>query len=240
MILPESTTYFAPTAPVTDKAVVILPGGAYSHLADHEGAGYAQFLAAHGYHAFVVAYAIAPHRFPEPLIDARRAIAFVRKNAASYGIDPHKIAVMGSSAGGHLAALTATSTATMGGDDTVDYLPDAQILCYPVICAPSSGVAHEGSYENLLGEKDLVREAAVDPSLLVTDTTPPAFIWHTHDDDCVNVINSYVYAQALRRHNVSAELHVFPHGPHGLGLAEDRPHVAQWSNLLLRWLAECF
>lgn len=240
MKLPENVTYVAPAAPATDKAIVILPGGAYCHLADHEGAGYAAFLAAHGYHSFVVSYAIAPRQFPEPLIDVRRAIAFVREHAACYGINEHKIAVMGSSAGGHLAALTATYTAPVDGDDTVNFLPDAQILCYPVICAPDSGVAHEGSYEHLLGEKDPVRESAVDPSRLATDTTPPAFIWHTHDDDSVNVINSYTYAQVLRRHGVSVELHVFPHGYHGLGLAEEEPHVAQWSGLLLRWLEDCF
>ena len=240
MTLPENTTYFAPTAPAKDKAIVILPGGGYAFLADHEGEGYANFLAAHGYHTFVVKYAIAPRHFPEPLIDARRAIAFVRKNAAYYGIDPHKIAVMGSSAGGHLASLTSTYTAPVDGDDTVDFLPDAQILCYPVICAPDSGVAHEGSYGNLLGEKNPAREAAVDPARLASETTPPAFIWHTHDDDCVNVINSYTYAQTLRRLNVPTELHVFPNAPHGVGLAEDRPHVAQWSGLLLRWLEDCF
>ena len=151
---------------------------------------------------------------------------------------------MGSSAGGHLAAMVSTYTMPLEFENTdvidiENFLPNAQILCYPVICAPDSGVAHKGSYYNLIGERNRTLENALDPVQNVTIATPPAFIWHTADDNCVNVINSYRYASALRQAGVSTELHVFPHGCHGLGLASGLPHVAQWSNLLLKWLEYC-
>ncbi|MBP3388680.1 MAG: alpha/beta hydrolase, partial [Clostridia bacterium] len=174
---------------------------------------------------------------------ARRAVRWVRAHAAEFGLDPQKIAVMGSSAGGHLAALTATYAGTLSDEDIdeidrEDSRPNAQILCYPVIVAPDAeGIAHAGSYENLLGGTDPVREAQLDPARLATEQTPPAFIWHTANDNCVNVINSYRYAEALRRHNVDTEMHIFPHGPHGMALAQGEPHVGQWTGLLFNWLA---
>lgn len=224
-----------------DKAIIVFPGGAYFCHADHEGIGYAQFLAAHGYHAFVVKYRVNPHVFPAPLLDARRAVRFARAHAAEYGFDPQKIAVMGSSAGGHLAALVSTYTAPLDGEntdeiDTLDCRPNAQILCYPVICSPKSGVAHVGSYENLLGFTDAEREAEVDPSLLADEHTPPAFVYHTHTDQAVEVCNTYRYGEALRHAGVLAEVHVFPEGPHGMGLSFHEPHVGQWRALLLNWL----
>lgn len=223
------------------KAVVIFPGGGYVWHAPHEGLGFANFLTAHGYHAFVVTYRVSPHRFPAPLLDARRAVRFARAHAAEYGFDPQKIAVMGSSAGGHLAALLSTYSAPLEGENTdeidkLDFRPNAQILCYPVICSPNSGVAHVGSYENLLGVTDADKEAALDPSLLADANTPPAFVWHTQTDEVVEVINSYRYGEALRRAGVLAELHVFPEGPHGMGVSLHDPHVGQWTNLLLHWL----
>ncbi len=234
-------TYYPPETPAGDGAVVIFAGGGYSHRAVHESVGYAEFLAGAGVHAFVVDYRISPHRFPLPLADARQGVRYVRAHAAEYGVDPDKIAVMGSSAGGHLAALTATYTGELDLDGNtelaaVDYRPNAQILCYPVILAPGHPAAHAGSYENLLGCKDTVKEAAVCPANLVTESTPPAFIWHTAEDNGVGVENSYQYATLLRHAGVPVEMHIFPYGWHGLGLAPDHPHVAQWSGLLLNWL----
>ena len=233
--------YYPPQTAPSDAAIVIFPGGGYGGRSPHEGKGYAEFLADAGVHAFVVDYRVAPHRFPLPLLDARRAVRWVRAHATEYGIDKNKIAVMGSSAGGHLAALVSNYAAPIEyeGIDEIDkesFCPNAQILCYPVICAPSSGVAHKGSYYNLLGGQDGALENAVDPALLVSGTTPPAFIWHTSDDNAVNVINSYRYGIALREAGVPVEMHVFPKGAHGLGLAYKQPHVAQWSSLLLTWL----
>ncbi len=238
---PEITP-FIPAQKTSDCAVIIFPGGGYAMRAEHEGAGYAEFLAANGITAFVVDYRVAPATFPLPLLDARRAVRFVRAHAAEFGINPQEIAVMGSSAGGHLAALTCTYLAPIDGEgvDEIDaqpFLPNAQVLCYPVICAPADdGVAHEGSYRNLLGDACATTATDYDPSKLVSDATPPAFLWHTHDDNTVNVINSYRYATALREHNIDMEMHIFPHGRHGLGLSPEHPHPAQWAALLLNWL----
>ena len=126
----------------SDAAIVIFPGGAYRGLADHEGRGYAEFLNENGITAFVVNYRVAPHKFPLDLLDARRAVRWGRAHAGEYGICKDKIAVMGSSAGGHLTALVSTYRGAIDheGMDAVDreeYLPNAQILCYPVICNPA-------------------------------------------------------------------------------------------------------
>ena len=240
---PPSVTAFHPQNKTSDAAVVIFPGGGYYMRAAHEGEGYAAFLNAHGMTAFVVDYRVSPHRFPCQLYDARYAVRYVRCHAAQWGLDPHRIAVMGSSAGGHLAALCATCDPAYMRDETEAYgdvspRPDAQILCYPVIGSPTAlgDRSHRGSYENLIGGRDPVLEKELDPCTLVSDATPPAFIWHTSDDGCVDVVNSYTYAQRLHRYGVPTEMHVFPHGRHGLGLAaEEEPHAAQWSSLLLNW-----
>lgn len=229
----------------TDATVVIFPGGGYSWRAPHEGEGYARWFNSIGMNAFVCEYRVAPYRFPVELLDARRAVRYVRYHAAEFGVDPDRIAVMGSSAGGHLAALVSTYTAPIDYEnpadpvDAVNPIPNASILCYPVIHLPDEqNVAHMGSYRNLLGEDRLSEAASVSPDLLVNETTPMAFLWHTSEDATVNVINSYLYAAALRRQGILHELHVFPTGRHGLGLAEALPHVAQWSGLLRNWLSE--
>jgi acetyl esterase/lipase len=147
---------------------------------------------------------------------------------------------MGSSAGGHLAGLVSTYTDPIDFEDLdevdrEDPIPDATILCYAVCHMPDdTGIAHVGSFVNLLGDRKDYEHFSND--LNVTDKTPPAFLWHTSDDEGVNVINSYLYATALREHNIPHELHVFPHGYHGLGLAESNPHVAQWAGLMANWL----
>ena len=241
--IPAITPYL-PALQRSDAAVVIFPGGAYAGRAPHEGRGYAEFLAANGITAFDVAYRVAPHRFPLELLDARRAVRWVRAHAEEYGLDKNKIAVMGSSAGGHLAALVSTYRLPIDYEekdnvDREDYLPNAQILCYPVILSPDEeGLSHAGSYKNLIGERDPLKEKALDPSLNVAEDTPPAFLWHTAEDKGVSVINSYRYATALRLKKVPVEMHIFPYGPHGLGLAPSHPHTAQWSGLLINWLKE--
>lgn len=232
--------YYPAESKKSDAAVIILPGGGYEWRAEHEGRGYAEYLDSIGVDSFVCRYRVSPHRFPLPLLDARRAVRFVRANAEKFGVSPDRIAVMGSSAGGHLAALVSTYTGPIefeGADETdsIDPTPNATILCYPVIHKPDeTKVAHVGSFRNLMGEDCEYDKVSAD--LLVNDKTPPAFIWHTSDDGAVNVINSYLYASALRRHNIPHELHVFPNGNHGLGLAGGAPHVAQWTKLLESWL----
>ncbi|MBQ8187292.1 MAG: alpha/beta hydrolase [Clostridia bacterium] len=224
----------------SDATCVIFPGGGYARRAPHEGQGYAEYFNAIGMDAFVCEYRCYPHTFPLPLLDARRAVRYVRAHAAEYGLNPDKVAVMGSSAGGHLAALVSTYRDPIDFEDIdeIDKLcpiPNATILCYPVCHKPDDiNIAHVGSFRNLLGE--IIEPEKVSPDLLVVDSTPPAFIWHTSDDGGVDVRNSYHYASALRAHKIPHEMHVFPCGPHGLGLAPNHPHVAQWAGLMKNWL----
>ncbi len=250
MEAPKITAYI-PDEKKSDGAVVIFPGGAYWDRAKHEGAGYAKFLAENGICAFDVAYRVGGHRFPCQLLDARRAVKFARFYAEKYGIDKNKIAVMGSSAGGHLAALVSTYKKDLKIGDATDeienepYLPNAQILCYSVI----EGVgdfASKGSYKNLLGEKyeELVHE--VSPIEIASEGTPRAFIWQTFADSAVHIANSLHYAERLKELGTPVEMHIFPDGKHGIGICvgdinkyeepEILAHNAQWTDLLLNWL----
>ena len=231
-------TFYPTYQKVSNAAVVIFPGGGYTWCAPHEGSGYAYLINTLGINAFVVDYRVAPAHFPCPLLDARRAVRFVRANAEKFGIDKDKIVVMGSSAGGHLAALLSTFRGKIDGEgvdriDNEEYLPSAQVLCYPVISSDEA-ISHHGSYHNLLSENYGKREC-YDPSLIADEKTPPAFLWHAATDASVNVCNSYRYATRLRELNVSHELHVFPIATHGDGIAPHRPHVNRWTNLLYEW-----
>ncbi len=242
-------TAYVPENKTSDAAVVIFPGGGYRIRAPHEGDGYALFLNKLGITAFVCDYRVDPHRFPLPLLDARRAVRTVRAMADKYDLDKSKIGVMGSSAGGHLAALVSTYFEPFefeGADeiDNEDFIPNAQILCYPVIKLIDHG-AHIGSGANLLAEKHAELGRALSPDRIVSERTPKAFIWHTFSDKSVNVVNSLDYARALRKYEIPTEMHIFPVGGHGLGLADGDPkygrdnkndYIAQWSGMLAQWL----
>ncbi len=243
--IPQLTAYI-PDNKKSDAAIVIFPGGGYGGRAPHEGKDYAVFLAENGYTAFVCDYRVSPHRFPLPLLDARRAVRTVRSKASEYGIDKTKIAVMGSSAGGHLASFVSTYTKPIDFEglddiDREDFLPNAQILCYPVIKLYDEADTHMGSAENLLGDRydELCRDCSAD--LIATEKTPQAFIWHTFADAVVPIGNSLDYAKTLKKCGVPVEMHLYPDGGHGQGLAfkedEVSKHLSSWSGLLLKWLS---
>lgn len=248
---PELTAYIPNyMSEMTDNlvhkgAILICPGGGYAELTDAEGVHYAEFFAVHGFVSFVLKYRIAPYRFPLPLLDARRAMRLIRRNADKYGIDKNKIAIMGSSAGGHLAALTSTYTGRIAyeGIDEVDYedyMPNAQILCYPVI-ELDTPICHIGSGQNLLGENYKRDAHKLIPSALVMKDTPKTFIWHSFADNAVDVRNSLNYAAALKECGVPCEMHIFPDGTHGHGLqifkdSKVSQYLQKWSRLLLEWL----
>ena len=239
---PEPTITPYVTGPRAPRgAVIVLPGGGYGGLADHEGEPVALWLNGAGISAFVLRYRVAPHRHPAPFMDAQRGIRWVRSNAARWSIDPRRIGILGFSAGGHLASTTGThyDAGRPGHADPVERVscrPDAMVLCYPVITFGEHG--HQGSMLNLLGAdppQELQRSLSNETQ--VTADTPPAFLWHTADDGGVPVQNSLLMASALARNGVPFALHVFPHGAHGLGLAPGDPVVSAWTGLCVRWLA---
>ncbi len=221
-------------------AVLICPGGGYGSRAPHEQDPIAEQYNAAGFHAMVLQYRVAPHRHPAPLLDAARAIRLLRREGGRWPIDPERIAVCGFSAGGHLAASLGVHfdkdfVNTGEALDDISARPDTLVLSYPVISADAYG--HRGSFANLLGPDP-------DPQLLtlmslekqVTSRTPPTFLWHTAEDAAVDVRNSLRFAEMLSNVEVPFELHVYPHGAHGLGLAPDDPHVATWMQLSIEWL----
>ncbi|MCP2048380.1 UNVERIFIED_ORG: acetyl esterase/lipase [Paenarthrobacter nicotinovorans] len=217
-------------------AVLVLPGGGYARQADHEAEPVAEWLASLGIHAFVLRYPVAPHRHPAPLAAAKRAMMWIRGGAHGLDVDPARVGVLGFSAGGHLAATLSVQAAT--GDPAVDVpgaVPDLSILCYPVISFVDS--AHQGSVDNLAGVgADVEALRGLSAELHVDAATPPAFLWHTADDDVVPFTHSLAYAAALGKAGVPAELHVFPEGVHGLGLAAATPGARQWTGLCAEWL----
>jgi acetyl esterase/lipase len=223
-------------------AIIVLPGGGYNHRAAHEGEPIARWLNEIGLSAFVLSYRVAPYRHPAPLLDAQRAIRTVRSCAGEHGVDPHRIGILGFSAGGHLASTAGThfdegNPAAADPVERASSRPDALILCYPVITFGE--YRHDGSRTSLLGENpspemiDLLSNEKQ-----VTAQTPPTFLWHTANDGAVPVENSLLFAAALSRHKVPFDLHVFVDGPHGVGLALDRPALAVWTQLCAAWLKE--
>ncbi len=220
--------------------VVIFPGGGYHMLSESEAGPVALRLNRMGLSAIVVYYAVEPARHPAPFLDATNAIREIRLHAEEYGIDPNRVAVMGFSAGGHLASMVAT-LADEGdpeaGEATarMSARPDAAVLCYPVITMGK--YAHAGSRSNLIGEdatEDVRSRFSSENN--VTEDTPPTFLWHCSDDTAVPVENSLMFAGALSAKGVPFELHVFPKGGHGGGICDTKPYLAAWVTLCEEWL----
>ena len=242
--IPTLTPFPADAAKDTGATMLILPGGGYGTLAEHEGTGYAEWFAANGITAYVLKYRLGSngYRHPTMLNDAARALRLVRTFAKRDGRDPARIGVIGSSAGGHLAATLATKSdaGAPAAADPVDRessRADVAILCYPVISFGE--FAHAGSRKNLLGEKP--EPALVDflsAELQVTAQTTPSFIWHTVEDKAVPVENAHLFASALRRAGVPYSLHIYEKGAHGLGLGRPGKPAPPWADQCLYWLRE--
>jgi len=242
--IPTLTPFAADPAKRNGATMLILPGGGYGNLAEHEGTGYAQFFAAHGITAYVLKYRLGSngYRHPVMLNDAARALRLLRTFARRDGLDPNRIGVIGSSAGGHLAStlLTLFDSGNPNATDPIEResaRPDLGVLCYPVISFGE--FAHAGSRRNLLGDNppaDLVQKLSTE--LQVTKNTPPTFIWHTVEDKSVPVENALLFASALRRAGVPFSLHIYELGAHGLGFGRpDRP-APPWADQLLYWFKE--
>ena len=230
----------------SNACVIVMPGGGYSYLAEHEGTPIAEMLQKNGISSFVLNYRVAPYQYPALIADANRAVRFVRYHADRFGIDPDKIAVLGFSAGGHLSLMAANIWDEGLGDkaqdaiDRVSCRVNACVLCYAVQTMKPSQT-HMGSHDNLIGgldnEKEL--EEALSVPAIISDQTPPTFLWQCFNDHAVKMITTVDTIAALTAHNIPSEIHIYPDGGHGMGLGADN-HANTWGPLLCRWLKKVF
>ena len=240
---PYVEVYPAPAAKAVGTAVIVCPGGGYMRLSlENEGSKIATHLNTLGVTAFVLHYRMVEYGHPAPLRDVLRAIRYVRSHATEFGVNPERVGVLGSSAGGHLAASAATLFDDPDGKtgnemDAITARPNFAILLYPVITMKDPFV-HAGSRKALLGEHptpEAIEHMSLE--LHVSATTPPTFIVVTEEDKTVAVENSLMFYQALRTAGVEAELHVWPRGPHGFGMRTDVPTgPLTWTQRLEEWL----
>ena len=234
-------TPFIPKDGANGSAVIVCPGGGYTHLADHEGRPVAEWLNTLGVTAFVLKYRIGPnYHHPAPLQDAARAVRLVRSRAAEWKLDPKRIGVLGFSAGGHVASTIGThfdggQANAADAIERVSSRPDLLVLIYPVITMGE--FTHGGSRKQLLGESptpDLVK--LMSNELQVTKETPPTFLVHTANDSAVPVENSLHFAEALRKAGVPFEMHIYERGRHGFGMGGDDPILSTWPARCAAWL----
>jgi acetyl esterase/lipase len=242
--IPTLTPYLADPTNATGAAMVICPGGGYAHLAPHEGNDYALWLNQHGVTCFVLKYRLgsSDYHYPAEFEDVTRALRWVRAHADEFKIDAKRIGIMGSSAGGHLAAtlLTHFDSGDTNSTDVIERQssrPDIGILCYAVITMGE--FTHQGSKNNLLGKNpppELVK--LLSNELQVTTNTPPCFLWTTFEDQTVPMENTMMFAEALRKNHVPFDLHIYQKGGHGMGLGDKPPfaHPHPWAADCLFWL----
>jgi acetyl esterase/lipase len=219
-------------------------------MSSYEGEDIARWLNSFGVAGFVLKYRIAPrYRYPAPLLDAQRAIRYVRYHATEFAIRQDRIGIIGFSAGGHLASTVIThfQRDNPGASDPVDRVssrPDFAILAYPIVTLRAPWT-HQETLHNLLGPSPnptLIDELSNE--LHVTRDTPPTFLFHTGQDDAVPPENSLMFYGALRRAGVPAELHIYAEGQHGVGLANGHgkaprvPRLLSWPLRAEEWLEE--
>lgn len=252
----EMTVYAPENYPEIDpqrkrRAVIMSPGGAYWMRSDREAEPVALQLAAKDICVFIIHYAVRPAVYPLAVTQLAAAVAWVRDHAEQYHVQSDKVAVMGYSAGGHLTASLGVRwhepwLSQSLGRTPEEIRPDGMVLCYPVITG--GPFTHEGSMENLTGSSDKSLWLTQSLEELVTEQTPPAFLWHTYTDAAVPVENSLFFFTAMRRCGVPGELHIYPQGVHGLSLGTeltygpqhgpewDVPDIVNWIDMAVRWL----
>lgn len=251
-------TYFLDSSiemrPNEKRPVILMcPGGGYEMTSDREAEPMAMQFLAMGYHVAILRYSVCPVRYPAALLQVAESVLYLKEHADEYHIDPEKIVVQGCSAGGHLAANYGIAwnspflTKLMGMENDPERLCVAGLLlCYPVIT--SGEKAHEESFRNLLGEQYEEKKEELSLENQVTPDTPPTFLWHTATDETVPVENSLYFFQSCLQQGVSAELHIYPVGGHGLSLANEetcrangigvQKECQSWIGLAQTWLEE--
>lgn len=251
-------TYFLDSSiemrPNEKRPVILMcPGGGYEMTSDREAEPMAMQFLAMGYHVAILRYSVCPVRYPAALLQVAESVLYLKEHADEYHIDPEKIVVQGCSAGGHLAANYGIAwnspflTKLMGIENDPERLRVAGLLlCYPVIT--SGEKAHEESFRNLLGEQYEEKKEELSLENQVTPDTPPTFLWHTATDETVPVENSLYFFQSCLQQGVSAELHIYPVGGHGLSLANEetcrangigvQKECQSWISLAQTWLEE--
>lgn len=248
------TAYLSDNLPVMNRenevhpCLLVCPGGGYEFCSQRESEPIALQFLAEEFHVFVLNYSVAPHRYPTQLREVAAAMELIYQNAATWHCDVSRVAIIGFSAGGHLAAHYSNA---FDCPEIREVFPQSKpvqlsVLCYPVITADPAW-AHLGSFEALTGKSNRTVEEIQKLSCdrLVTSHTPPTFLWHTSEDACVPVMNSLLYAQTLAAHKIPFELHVFPYGEHGLATSDSKTldvvtpthkYVHAWLSLTKRWL----
>jgi len=225
-------------------AVIICPGGGYVRMATaREGDQYANWLSTLGVTSFVLKYRMQEYGHPAPLQDVLRAVRMLRSRAAELNINPARIGVMGSSAGGHLAASAGTlfdnpAGRTGAAMDAVNARPDFLMLMYPVISMQEPAV-HAGSRKALLGaapSAETLQLMSLEKQ--VTAATPPTLLIHTQEDQAVPVENSILFYQALTKAKVPAEMYLFEHGGHGMGMRDGLGTSSLWPRRAEEWLRD--
>ncbi len=226
--------------------VIVCPGGAYAFCSQREAEPIALNFLNEGFNVFLLNYSVAPHTFPSQLCEVAAVMELIYKNKDEWNCDTDKIAIIGFSAGGHLAAHYSTM---FDCKEVREFFPEsksvnATILGYPVITADLEST-HKGSIMNLTGNKELTEELAYfSNEKNVKPTTPPTFIWHTAEDAAVPVKNSLLYAEALSKNKVPFELHIYPFGRHGLSTCDEHTldevnekiaHI-NWLGDMKKWL----
>ncbi|MDM8337012.1 alpha/beta hydrolase [Mediterranea massiliensis] len=231
-VVNPSIAVYRPEKP-NGMAIIMCPGGGYARLAmGHEGHDMAAWFTTQGITYVVLKYRMPNGHYEVPLSDAEQAIRIVRQHAAEWNINPHRIGIMGASAGGHLAASLATLYSSQ------ETRPDFQVLFYPVI-SMKEGVTHAGSRVNLIGEKpsaELEKKYSLEQQ--VNAQIPQAFIMLSSDDGAVPPANSLGYYEALLKNHVPATLHAYPIGGHGWGFRDNFTYKRQWTGELEKWLRE--
>lgn len=234
---------FSGFGPGTHTAVIVCPGGGYTHLAyEKEGTRIAEWLNLRGITAFVLTYRLAPrYHYPAPILDGYRSVRWVRSHAQQYKIDPDHIGMWGFSAGGHLVGIVGThfddgNARAADPIDRVSDRPDFVISSYGGLSL-QEGIAKPHAMGALLGDNpsaELIEDMS--PDKHVTAKTPPYFLYATTTDQSVPVLSSVSFYTALVRAGVPAELHIFEQGPHGTALGQAYPELSAWPELLENWL----